>query len=95
MNATIRGIRRSPRGDPWEAFDSLPRPIRDALQDGVSPLCPLKVRAAFRASRRRYGEAEAIDRVVQAIAAAQQRAIANSGEFRNRISDETQGAADG
>jgi hypothetical protein len=38
----------------------LPLPIRDAMQDGISPLCPLKVLAALRVERRRCGETEAI-----------------------------------
>ena len=65
MNATVRGNRRSPRGDPWQAFDELPKPLRDAMQDGVSPLCPLKVRAAWRAACRRYSEGVAIAHVLQ------------------------------
>jgi uncharacterized protein DUF6525 len=75
MNATIRGSRRSPRGDPWQAFDALPRPIRDALQYGVSPICPLKVRAALRMNRRAYGETKAIERVLQLITDAQAKAV--------------------
>jgi hypothetical protein len=77
MNGTIMGSRRSPRGDPWRAFDALPRPIRDALQDGVSPLCPLKVRAVLRVNRRAYGETEAIERVVRLIAKVQAKAGVN------------------
>jgi hypothetical protein len=74
MNATVRGRRRSPRGDPWHAFDALPRPIRDALQNGVSPLCPLKVRKTWREARRQHGEAEAIAHVLRLIDAAQTKA---------------------
>jgi hypothetical protein len=59
-----------------EAFDALPRPIRDALQDGVSPLCRLKVRAVLRVNHRTYGETEAIERVLQLIAEAQAKAVA-------------------
>ena len=69
-NATERAFGRSPR-DPWRAFDALPRPIRDALQDGVSPMCPGKVRAVFRALRREVGETEAITRLVARIEAQQ------------------------
>lgn len=70
MNATVRGFRRSPRGDPWQAFDALPRPIRDAMQEGVSPVCPLKVRRLFRELRCQHGAAEAVARVVSRIEAA-------------------------
>src|SRR5271169_6132134 len=73
LNATVRGMRRSPRGDPWQAFDALPKPIRDAMQEGVSPVCPLKVKRLFREERRRHGEAAAIARVVQRIEDAQRR----------------------
>jgi hypothetical protein len=43
------------------------------MQEGVSPLCPLKVRRLFRVECRRHGEAEAIARVVQRIEGAQGR----------------------
>ncbi len=69
MNATVLGVRRAPRGDPWQAFDALPRAIRDALQDGVSPLCPLKVRRLWIAERRKHGEADAVAHVLQRIEA--------------------------
>jgi len=71
MNATVRGRSRSPGGDPWQAFDALPRPIRDAMQEGVSPVCPLKVRKLYRTLRRAHGETQAIADVVQGIKTAQ------------------------
>jgi hypothetical protein len=74
MNTTVSGSSRSPRGDPWQAFDALPRPIRDGMQEGVSPLCPLKVRRLFRALCREKGETEAIAALLKSIAVVQARA---------------------
>jgi hypothetical protein len=67
----------------------LPRPIRDALQDGVSPLCPLKVRKAWREARRQHGDAAAITHVLRLIDAAQAWAADQAGtaseELRARV----------
>jgi hypothetical protein len=70
-NDTVRGVTRSPAGDPWRAFDALPRPIRDAMQDGVSPICPLKVRRLWRSERRQHGDEQAVAHVIAAIQRAQ------------------------
>jgi hypothetical protein len=44
-------VRQSRRqGDPYQAFESMPRVIRNAMNDAYGPICPLSVAAIYQKS---------------------------------------------
>ncbi len=63
-NTRVRIVRRQPRRDPWEIYDSLPPAIRAALQEGPQVWDAAVIAARYRKCRREWGDAEAIVHIV-------------------------------
>jgi hypothetical protein len=67
-NGFVRLVKRVPKADPWAVYDSLPAPIRAALQEGPEQLCPLAIfRLLQRDLRRGYSKARAVEHALWAI----------------------------
>lgn len=61
--------------DPWPVFEMLPAPIRRALQQHNTDLCPHDVAAFLREASRRLPPGKAINLTLRALAADEQREL--------------------
>lgn len=82
-NGRTRTVNR--KACPWEAYDSLPAPVRAALQEGPQGWDPVAVKTRLRAAQKALGHADGIAAMVRIINAWHAHEIKEARPWQKRV----------